>query len=110
MSDYQALLAQKAALNKQAAELERQLTEVRRAERAGVIAQVKALMNEHGLSVSDLGGVSGAGKRRGANAGAKVAPKYRNPATGDTWSGRGLKPKWVAAALDSGKKLEDFAI
>ena len=53
-----------------------------------------------------------AGKRRkpSANAGKKVAPKYRNPATGDTWSGRGLKPKWLAAALNSGRSLSEFAL
>jgi DNA-binding protein H-NS len=40
-----------------------------------------------------------------------VAPKYRNPANpSETWAGRGLKPRWLAAALKSGKKLEDFAI
>src|SRR5258706_235254 len=41
----------------------------------------------------------------------KVAPKYRNPEDpGETWAGRGLKPRWLAAALKSGKKLEDFSI
>lgn len=110
MSDYQTLLAQKAALDKQAADLERQLNDARRAERSGVIAQIKALMHEHGLTLSDLGGAGAVGKRGGASTGAKVAPKYRDPATGATWSGRGLKPKWVAAAIDAGKKLEDFAI
>jgi DNA-binding protein H-NS len=41
----------------------------------------------------------------------KVAPKYRNPENpGETWAGRGLKPRWLAAAIKSGKKLEDFAI
>jgi DNA-binding protein H-NS len=41
----------------------------------------------------------------------KVAPKYRNPENpGETWAGRGLKPRWLAAALKSGKKLEDFSI
>jgi DNA-binding protein H-NS len=40
-----------------------------------------------------------------------VAPKYRNPANpGETWAGRGLKPRWLAAALKSGKKLEHFSI
>src|SRR5712672_2148008 len=40
-----------------------------------------------------------------------VAPKYRNPANPtETWAGRGLKPRWLAAALKSGKKLEDFSI
>jgi DNA-binding protein H-NS len=37
-------------------------------------------------------------------------PKYRNPVTGDTWSGRGLKPRWVADALASGKTLQSFLI
>ena len=41
----------------------------------------------------------------------KVAPKYRNPENpAETWAGRGLTPRWLAAALKSGKKLEDFSI
>jgi DNA-binding protein H-NS len=107
MSSYQNLLAQKVALEKQQAELEKQLQDARRAERSGVINQIKSLMAEHGLSMADLGGkVAG----KSANAGRKVAPKYRNPATGETWTGRGLQPKWVQAAVAGGKKLEDFAI
>ena len=40
-----------------------------------------------------------------------VAPKYRNPENpSETWAGRGLKPRWLTAALDSGKKLDDFRI
>jgi DNA-binding protein H-NS len=40
-----------------------------------------------------------------------VAPKYRNPENAaETWAGRGLRPRWLAAAIKSGKKLEDFAI
>jgi DNA-binding protein H-NS len=47
---------------------------------------------------------------RGGMRGA-VAPKYRNPANpAETWAGRGLKPRWLAAALKTGKKLEDFSI
>ena len=41
----------------------------------------------------------------------KVAPKYRNPENpAETWAGRGLKPRWLAAALKSGSELDDFAI
>ncbi|HRH16608.1 MAG TPA: H-NS histone family protein [Aquabacterium sp.] len=108
MTTYQDLLAQKTALEKQAAELEKALAEARRHERAGVISQIKTLMSEHGLTVADLGGK--AGKAPSASAGRKVAPKYKNKATGETWTGRGLQPKWVQAAVASGKKLEDFAI
>ena len=47
---------------------------------------------------------------RGAARGA-VAPKYRNPENpAETWAGRGLKPRWLAAAIKSGKKPEDFLI
>jgi DNA-binding protein H-NS len=42
---------------------------------------------------------------------AKVAPKYRNPENpAETWAGRGLRPRWLAAAIKSGKKLDDFRI
>jgi DNA-binding protein H-NS len=40
-----------------------------------------------------------------------VPPKYRNPENpAETWAGRGLKPRWLAAAMKSGKKIEDFII
>jgi DNA-binding protein H-NS len=40
-----------------------------------------------------------------------VAPKYRNPEnSSETWAGRGLKPRWLATAIKSGKKLDDFLI
>lgn len=112
MATYQDLLAQKAALEKQQAALEKQLDEARKAERSGVISQIKNLMTQHGLTVADLGSRAAGGKagRAVSGAGRKVAPKYRDAATGDTWTGRGLQPKWVKAALANGKKLEDFVI
>jgi DNA-binding protein H-NS len=40
-----------------------------------------------------------------------VPPKYRNPENPtETWAGRGLKPRWLAAAMKRGKKLDDFLI
>jgi DNA-binding protein H-NS len=41
--------------------------------------------------------------------GRKVPPKYRSP-SGETWAGRGAKPKWLVAAIKGGKKLDDFLI
>jgi DNA-binding protein H-NS len=59
---------------------------------------------------SQLAKLGRAGRRGGAVPG-KVAPKYRNPDNpSETWAGRGLQPRWLAAALRSGKKLEHFAI
>ncbi len=41
----------------------------------------------------------------------QVLPKYRNPnQPSETWSGRGKQPKWLVAALETGHKIEEFAI
>jgi DNA-binding protein H-NS len=58
-----------------------------------------------------LGSDIAASKGRGASAlrGRKVPPKYRNR-SGETWAGRGAKPRWLVAAIKEGKKLEDFLI
>lgn len=106
MSTVAELLAQKAELDKKIAELQRE-------ERASAIAQVKALMAQHGLSIADLTPRAQAvrpGEKPRPNAGVKVAAKYRDPATGNSWSGRGLKPNWLKAALEGGKSLSDFAV
>ena len=40
----------------------------------------------------------------------RVAAKYRNPETGETWSGRGLQPKWLQIQIGRGKSVSDFAV
>jgi DNA-binding protein H-NS len=41
----------------------------------------------------------------------RVLPKYRNPASpSETWSGRGKQPRWLVAAIKSGRKIDDFKI
>jgi DNA-binding protein H-NS len=41
--------------------------------------------------------------------GRKIKPKYRGP-KGETWAGRGARPRWLVAAIKEGKKLDDFLI
>ena len=41
--------------------------------------------------------------------GRKVPPKYRSR-SGETWAGRGAKPRWLVAAIKRGRKLDDFLI
>ena len=98
MPSLKELIAQKEAL-------ERQIELTRDQDRAAAIEKVRALMSEYGLSVSDL-----STKRAKKTGGTKVAAKYRDKATGDTWSGRGLQPKWLRAAMGTGRKLQDFAV
>jgi DNA-binding protein H-NS len=56
---------------------------------------------------SDAGAGNG---RTSAMKGVKVKPKYQDAKTGDTWAGRGVQPRWLTAALKSGKKLDDYLI
>lgn len=88
MSTYKELQSQIEKLQKEA-EL------ARKTELANAIADIHAKMNEFGITPEDLG--FGAGKRKPMKTVRRpVAPKYRNNATGETWSGRGKPPKWMA--------------
>ena len=96
------LLAQRDALDAR-------IEQIRHAELAGAIQQVKALMAEHDLTIADLA-TTRAPRGTKAKEPSKVAAKYRDKETGAMWSGRGLKPKWLAGKLAAGAKIEDFAI
>lgn len=72
-------------------------------ERANALAQIKEIMETYDLDADDLT------RTRRGNPG-KVAPKYRHRQTGETWTGRGIRPRWVQAALAAGASLEDFAV
>lgn len=100
MADIEHLLAQRAALEKQIDAAQKQA-------RAEAIATVRSLMAQHGLSAADI---SNRKTARKVTQGAKVAAKYRDAATGESWSGRGLQPRWLKAALASGRKLSEFAL
>jgi DNA-binding protein H-NS len=82
---------------------------------AAISTKVSERRQELESERSKLDGYSG-GARRGRPAGrggprGAVAPKYRNPENpAETWAGRGLRPRWLVAALKGGKKVEDFAI
>lgn len=49
------------------------------------------------------------GNRKAPAAKGKPLVKYRDKATGSTWSGRGLQPKWLKVALASGRQLAEFS-
>ena len=89
----------------QAQKLNQQISDLRRAQRDQAMAEIRELMTRHGLTPQDLSGVSklsGPSRR-------PVSAKFTD-GNGNSWSGRGLKPRWLTAALSDGKKLEDFAV
>lgn len=104
MSSLQDLLAQRA-------EIEKKIADAQREARSEAINKVRTLMSEFGLTAADMSGKSAGPRVAGTvKPVSKVAPKYRNAATGETWTGRGLQPKWLKAALAGGAKLEEFTI
>ncbi|WP_284338132.1 H-NS histone family protein [Comamonas sp. NoAH] len=87
MTTYKELLAQRA-------ELEKQIEAARKEALASAIAQVRAIVAEYELTEDDIFSKKSA---RASSAGHKtVAPKYRDPETGATWTGRGKPPLWIA--------------
>jgi DNA-binding protein H-NS len=82
---------------------------------AAISTKVSERRHELESQLSKLDGHSGGTRqRRPAGRGGprgSVAPKYRNPENpSETWAGRGLRPRWLVAAMKGGKKVEDFAI
>jgi len=99
-SSYKDLLKQREAL-------EQQIKEARRRELSAAISRVRELVAEFELSPQDVFPSIRAARpaASGGGSGAKVAPKYRNPATGQTWTGRGKPPRWI-----QNEDREKFAI
>lgn len=95
MTTYKELLQQREAL-------EREIASARQSEIQDGVAKVRALVAEYSLSQDH---VFGRANPRKGTAEQKVAPKYRDPATGATWTGRGKPPKWIAD-----KDRSEFAI
>ena len=84
--------------------LERAIVEARQNEISSAVAKVRELVAEYGLTAQDI--FPGRGVKTGAaKTASKVAAKYRDPATGQTWTGRGKAPKWI-----EGKDRTPFVI
>jgi DNA-binding protein H-NS len=92
-------------------ELRKQIENERKGERTQAIAAAKELIKTHDLTASDLGfSGKGALKRAGGDKRNVVAPKYQDPDSGKTWTGRGKSPSWLSAQLAAGRTKEEFLI
>ena len=104
------------AIKAEIAKLERKAQEVRRTEVAGVVARIKEAINAYGLTAQDLGlGRRERGRRAESGTERKLTvsrptvgvPKYRDPQSGKTWTGRGKPPNWIAGVKDRAPFLID---
>src|SRR5437764_15389784 len=79
--------------------------------RSDIDRLLQSKKSELQAQLAQIGGGDGVTKRRaGSIKGTKVAPKYRHPKTGETWSGRGGTAGWLAREIKAGRKKEDFLI
>jgi DNA-binding protein H-NS len=88
-------------LQDQIAKLQMDAEEARSKEIEGALGQIKALMEEYGLTVEDIGSLS---KKKGPKASQKTSVQFKDDA-GNTWSGRGRMPAWL-----KGKDKEQFRV
>lgn len=103
--------------------LQKQASDIRAREFDKTVREILATMHAFGITAKDLQAASGKGgkvkagkpakqpraKSTKSNSGVSVAPKFRGP-NGETWSGRGLTPRWLAALEAQGTRREEFAI
>ncbi len=82
-------------------ELQFKAEEARFNELAGAISKIKALMQEHNISIEDLSEKS---KKKTGVKKKSVNVQFRDK-DGNTWSGRGRMPGWL-----QGKNKEQFRI
>jgi len=84
------LIAQRAALE---AEIQQ--------EKVTAIAEIKATMLKYGITLSDLGAST-------PKKGRPPLPIRYQDGKGNTWTGRGARPRWLSEALAAGAALSDF--
>ena len=83
--------------------LDAEIKEKQDAEKASVIAQIKTVADTYGITADEL--VEAMGGLKSKRKGVKAKPKYKDPATGVIWSGRGKEPAWI-----KGKDRDQFLI
>jgi len=110
-------------IQSQIEKLQKQAAEIKDREFAKTVQDIRAKMQAFGITIKDLQlGASGGRKGKAVasakpklavvkkkKTGAVVAAKYRGP-NGETWSGRGLTPRWLATLVAQGQSKDDFAI
>ena len=98
-----------AELMSQAQAMMARAEQIRKAQKAGVIAEIKEKMKAFGITAEELGSV-GTPRKNAAGTKAKSEPKYKGP-NGEPWSGGpGRRPDWVKAALAAGEDIEQYRI
>ena len=95
-------------------ELEKQAKKIERRENNPAVPNIVRLVRKHKITIGELrralNGRGGSGDLPHALRGKKVKPMYRNPKTGEMWSGRGRTARWLAAAEKAGRKRTEFLI
>lgn len=100
-------------IQNQIEKLQKQADEIRALEFDQTVQDILAKMAAYGITIKDLDGSKGRVRKTGGAAGGPVtkqaAAKFRGP-NGESWSGRGLMPRWLSALVAQGRTREEFAI
>ena len=101
-------------IQQQIAALQARAVEVRKAEVAAVIADIKSKIKAYGITGAELGfGAVAVAKpvaKSSATPKTPAPPKYKDPASEATWSGKGRKPRWILAWETARRSLDELLI
>lgn len=110
---------QQAKIQKEIDRLRKQAQNLQSKRRKPVIQSIVRSMKEYDITIEEITAALGKAPAKAKTTSTKtssggarkvVPPKYRNPTTGDTWTGRGKAPRWVVDAEASGQSREQFLI
>jgi DNA-binding protein H-NS len=121
-------------IQSQIEKLQKQAAEIKSREFDKTVKQILVMMDAYGITLRDLQQAGGkaprksvakkgrtgrlaakkavtkkAARKSSVPRGSKLAVKYRGP-KGETWSGRGSMPRWMAELVAAGKSRESFAV
>jgi len=96
-------------IQNQIEKLQKQANEIRAQEFDKTVQDILAKMAAYGITLKDLDVVKGRVRKAGPVGSKSAAAKFKGP-NGETWSGRGLTPRWLSALVAQGHTKEEFAI
>jgi DNA-binding protein H-NS len=96
-------------IQKQIALLQKQADDIRATEFAQAVQDIKAKMAVYGITAADLDDRKNKPHKTAVKSGATAPVKFRGP-SGETWSGRGLMPRWLSVLVAGGANKESFAV
>lgn len=105
-------ITEKQKIESEIERLKREADELQKRHRGPALASILEAMREYDISPKDVAAAFDSANKTSRRGGSRstVAPKYQDPTSGQTWSGRGRTPRWLTSAEAQGRHRDEFLI